>query len=395
MSLRLTTDKRVIQHLVAFALAWVAAASLFAYVLRPITVALPTPSYSIMVLGKGDLATKNLLYLASAMRGGQTIVMLGSSELEKAFIGGPYVPESFFPIHLIAPVLTYGKRGFETLGMYGLLSALRVHLNPNTRLVVLLSPAWFYNTNLQPAAFDENFNESVLLQLYEDDDPRGVIHDYLTAHQGDFTSMTSAQRLFLDDPSSTVNWNLPMFVARIINSRAYTQREKLEIRLAELHQADHANEFGAIQSQSLPWDNYKRVASMREKKRMTNNDLWVRNVFYDSYLRRASLTSSNYFPADMNPEPEMDSLKLLLQLLNRNKVSALVVMLPVNARMYHDLGRFNPVDERIANLCREYGMKYMDMYRQTPEIGVLRDGIHPGDVGWLMIDREIAEHFHL
>ena len=59
MSLRLTTDNTVLQHLAAFALAWIAASSLFVYVLRPITVPPPNPSYHIPALGKGETAARN------------------------------------------------------------------------------------------------------------------------------------------------------------------------------------------------------------------------------------------------------------------------------------------------------------------------------------------------
>ena len=395
MSLRLTTDRRVIQHLAAFALAWIAAAIIFSYVLRPITIPLPQTGYHIPVLGKGESATRNLLYLAGALRGGQTIVMLGSSELEKRYGGGSDTPDIFFPSRHLAPVLTYGKPGFETLGMYGMLSALRPHLNANTRLVIMLSPSWFTTTDMQAPIFNENFNDSMLLQLYLSDDPRGVIHDYLTVHAADFSNMTAAQRLFMEDPSSIVNWNLPLFIASTINARAYTQREKLDMWLGELDKPDVTTGIGSVHGKDLPWDAFEATARTFEARRMTSNEFWVRDTFYERVVKKNPAKFKTYFPAKINSEPEMDSLKLLLQLLHRSKVKALIVMQPINTRLFQDHDRFEEIDARITNLCREYNMKYMDMYNQPLELGILRDSVHPGNLGWLRVDWQIVEFFNL
>lgn len=395
MSLRLTTDNTVLQHLAAFTLAWIAASSLFVYVLRPITVPPPKPSYHIPALGKGETAARNLLYLSASLRRGQAVVVLGSSELEQRYGGGTYSPELFFPAHHLAPVVTYGKPGFEALGMYGLLYALRPHLNKETRLVILLSPGWFSATNMQPAIFNDNFNDSILQQLYLSDDPREVFHDYLTDHQQDFTDMTPTQSLFLADPSNIIDWNFPRYFASLINTRAYAQREKLDLYLAALEQPQDSPLFGTVHTQDIPWDLYQKMALQQEKALETNNDLWLRNNFYQNIVMRYPEKFRNYFPENMNPEPEMNSLRLLLELLHRSKVNPLIVMLPVNNRVYGDLVRFNEIDVRITNLCREYGVQYVDMFDEPLRQGILRDTIHPGGLGWLKIDNAIAGHFAL
>jgi D-alanine transfer protein len=394
-SLQLTTDNRVLQHVAAFALAWIVASFIFIYALRPIVVLPPQPGYHIRVLGKGETATQNLIYLAGALRGGDTIVILGSSELDRLYSSGIFIPTVFFPGHHLASVLTYGRPGFESLGMYGLLSALKPHLNVRTRLVIMLSPAWFRTTDMQPQIFNDNFNDNTLLQLYLNDDQRGVIHDYLVSHEADFSSMTTTQRMFLNDPSSMVDLDLPLFVTDQINSRAYGLREKLNLRLAQLGQPDTEPMFGTVHTQDLPWDRYESLARAREVAGMKNNAYWVRNWFYNMMIKKYKTLPIAYFPKDMQPEPEMNALKLLLQLLHRNKVKALFIMQPVNPRIYNDLATFDEVDARITNLCREYGMQYMDIYNQPYEQGILRDGSHPGELGWERIDRQIAEYFQL
>lgn len=394
MSFRLTDKYRLLQHVAAFTLSWVAASMLFLYVLRPITVPQPTPGYHIDTIGKGETAVRNLIYLTDALRGGKTIVMLGSSELDRLF-WEPYTPHVFFPEHHLAKVFTYGRAGFETLGMYGLLNGVRPHLNPKTRLVIMLSPAWFRTTDMQIATFSENFNDSMLLQMYWSDEARSVFHDYLSAHQFEFVNMTATQSIYLDDPTSMIDWNLPGFLGRTINTRAYAQRVKLDLSLSRLTVSPVADNYSAGNAAFLPWDRYEASARSRELARMTNNTLWVRDSFYSRYSSDGSARNRQYYPQDMNPEPEMTALRELLQLLQISKVKALFIMQPLNPKLYDDVHRFDEVDARIAALCHEYGIRYYDMYNQPYEAGVLFDGDHPGELGWERIDHVIAGYFRL
>ena len=335
MSLRLTTDHRALQHISAFALAWVAASFLFVYVLRPITVPQPEPGYHIDSLGKGEAAVRNILYLSDGLRRDHTIVILGSSELDPA-LARHFTPTVFFPRAHLARVITFGRPGFDTLGMYGLLYALRPHLNPGTRLVIMLSPAWFRVTDLLPKTFNEDFNDNVLLQLYLSDDPRSVFHDYLVGHQFQFRDLTPAQRMYLEDPDSMIDWDLPGFMARTINVRAYAQREKLDLWLAQLTQHSGVEHNDAGNGKDLPWGEFEKSAREREIGLIAGNDLWVRNRYYRIYRKRRDSGIKHYFPPKMNPEPEMNGLRLLLQVLRTNKVKALFVMQPVNPR---EIGR--------------------------------------------------------
>jgi len=162
-----------------------------------------------------------------------------------------------------------------------------------------------------------------------------------------------------------------------------------------LDQPDVAGDYGAVHAADIPWDSIEAAARAHTLRKMTNNDLWVDNTFYEQTFKAHPARFKSYFPGAMNPEPEMNNLRLLLQLLQRNKVKPLLVMQPVNSRLYADAARFQPVDERIANLCHEYGLDYLDLYAQPLEKGFMKDGSHPSDLGWVEIDRQIAEHLGL
>jgi len=207
--------------------------------------------------------------------------------------------------------------------------------------------------------------------------------------------MTATQQLFLDDPDSMIDWNLPGFIGRTINARAYSQREKLDLRLAAMARDESVQQYSAGNAADLPWDRYEAAARTHERAHMTHNTLWVRDIFYSRYLRSGEFRHRLYYTNEMNPEPEMAALRDLVHLLKLSKVRALFVMQPINPKLYDDVHRFDDVDARITSLCREYGMPYYDMYSQPYEEGVLRDGAHPGELGWERIDHVIAEYFRL
>lgn len=384
----------LLQHVAAFIAAWILTSFLFIYALRPITVGQPLPGYHISTLGKGRLAVDNLLYLSNALREGKTITILGSSELDTGQAVN-FIPYVFFPRHHLGKVITYGRAGFEALGIYGLLYAMKPHLNPNSRLVIMLSPGWFRGKGMSPVRFIDNFNDSTLLQMYWSDDPRSIFHDYLTEYRSQFSNLTVTQKMYLDDPSSIINWDLPGFIVRTINTRAYGQQEKLNQFLSRLGAPRDPEADMAVSAADLPWDGFEKQARARELSLMSRNDLWVRNSFYNTVLAPLAVKHKSLFPRKMYEELEMTPLRMLLQMLEASKVNALFVMQPLNPRVIDDIHRFDEVDARIANLCREFHMGYLDMYAAPYEPGVLRDSSHLGELGWERVDKAIAEYYRL
>ena len=82
----------------------------------------------------------NLNRLGNALSDG-TLVVLGSSELSSHDLR--FVPYRFFPEELKVPTLAYGHAMFQSYGMVSVLESVADSLTPNTRLVIMVSPAWF------------------------------------------------------------------------------------------------------------------------------------------------------------------------------------------------------------------------------------------------------------
>ena len=85
--------------------------------------------------------TRNLSRLSQALRTGDRLVVLGSSELTSTDLR--FVPYRFLADELRMPVMAYGHSGFQSLGMQLVLAALADDLSSASRVVIMVSPGWF------------------------------------------------------------------------------------------------------------------------------------------------------------------------------------------------------------------------------------------------------------
>ena len=157
------TKRTLRQHALAAALALAAAAAagwiaLHALALRTEAVPPAAPGLHIPNLGNTlEEQTRNLSRLSQALRTGDRLVILGSSELTSNDLR--FVPYRYLPDELQMPVLAYGHSGFQSLGMQLVLAALADDLSPASRVVVMLSPGWFDGDGgLGPDEFKEHVN---------------------------------------------------------------------------------------------------------------------------------------------------------------------------------------------------------------------------------------------
>ncbi|MFQ6690222.1 D-alanyl-lipoteichoic acid biosynthesis protein DltD, partial [Bordetella pertussis] len=117
----------------------------------------------------------NLNRLGNALADG-TLVVLGSSELSSHDLR--FVPYRFFPQELKVPTLAYGHAMFQSYGIVSVLEAVADSLTPNTRLVIMVSPAWFASGGQLPrSAFAEHVTGPVWDRLWDKPATREQMQD--------------------------------------------------------------------------------------------------------------------------------------------------------------------------------------------------------------------------
>ncbi|MGH8818498.1 MAG: D-alanyl-lipoteichoic acid biosynthesis protein DltD [Achromobacter pestifer] len=315
--------------------------------------------------------TRNLSRMSQALRTGDRLVILGSSELTSNDLR--FVPYRYLADELQMPVLAYGHSGFQSLGMQLVLAALADDLSPASRVVVMLSPGWFDGDGgLGPDEFKEHANP-LLPRLLKQPQGRAELARWLR-----------------DKGDASVAWSM-------MTEQAYVLRQRLVDLWTPAYAApvpEREQEGPAAAARVVDWDALANQAQSAEQDLMTSNRYAVRDEFFNKYLRTIPEGGKTaYQPQPLTGRDELRELTALMALLRQHNVNALFVMQPLHPMVFKDLARFEPIQQEVAGLCQRYAMTCMDMYSAPFEVGMLRDVQHLGELGWLRVNQKIAEVF--
>lgn len=365
------------QHALAAALALSAAAVAGWVAWHPLalkTEPVPAAAPGIYIPNLGNTLneqTRNLSRLSQALRTGDRLVILGSSELTSNDLR--FVPYRYLADELQMPVLAYGHSGFQSLGMQFVLAALANDLSPASRVVIMLSPGWFDGDGgLSADEFNEHANP-LLPRLLKQPEGRAELARWLQ-----------------DKGDARVAWSM-------MAEQAYVLRQRLVDLWAPAYAASapvQEAEGPAAAARVVDWDALAQEAQSAEKRLMAGNRYAVRDDFFNKYLRTIPEGGKTaYQPQPLTGRDELRELTALMALLRQHNVNALFVMQPLHPMVFKDLNRFEPVQREVASLCQRYAMTCMDMYSAPFEVGMLRDVQHLGELGWLRVNQKIAETF--
>lgn len=324
----------------------------------------------------------NLNRLGNALSDG-TLVVLGSSELSSHDLR--FVPYRFFPEELKVPTLAYGHAMFQSYGIVSVLESVADSLTPNTRLVIMVSPAWFASGGQLPrSAFAEHVTGPVWDRLWDQPNTREQMQNWIgdNANWGLLWLIANGQVAELKDKLS-LWWHARKEPA------PDRPRSKLSVpahRFVSWPSSARLNEG--------QWGRLTHQAREVEHGLGGNNPYDVRDDYYKQYLAPLYSPARNEF-ADVDPitRTELGDLSRVMALLQRRKVKAYFVIQPFNPKLILDVERFDPVVAAITGMCQRYQMGCLDLYSIPFEPGMVRDDMHLAELGWAMADQGIAEYF--
>ncbi|MCS3509751.1 D-alanyl-lipoteichoic acid biosynthesis protein DltD [Achromobacter sp. AGC78] len=324
----------------------------------------------------------NLNRLGNALSDG-TLVVLGSSELSSHDLR--FVPYRFFPEELKMPTLAYGHAMFQSYGIVSVLESVADSLTPNTRLVIMVSPAWFASGGQLPrSAFAEHVTGPVWDRLWDQPSTREQMQTWITdnANWGLLWLIANGQAAELKDKLA-LWWHARQEPA------PDRPRTKLSVPAHRFVSWPSAARLNAGQ-----WGQLTHQAREVEHRLGGHNPYDVRDDYYKQYLAPLYSPARNEF-ADVDPitRAELGDLSRVMALLQKRKVKAYFVIQPFNPKLILDVERFDPVVAAITGMCTRYQMGCLDLYSIPFEPGMLRDDMHLAELGWAMADQGIAEYF--
>lgn len=391
---------RLFLHIVAITATTLA--TVMAYVLIP-EITVPSPSNGLYIpviggnwvtgqgFGTGEIATENLVQMSSALSSGKTLVILGSSELQDTRLAQE--PYRFLPQVKHVPVLAYGYSYLNSIGAYALLAANTAALSSKTKLVILLSPSWFWD----PAPSNyviANLQPQVLIRLYQNPGARNVINGYFQLHKDEFTSVSPTQEAFTKNDAQRMN-------ALELKENIYTLKVRLRAMLSakpdvpeyELPPFDEWSNTPAViaaQSAALAASRMQ-VQTAGDKPIAAKPPVLTKQqleVIADNEKHLLEIPSE-----DLDTNPEFSMLENIVRLLKARHVRALFVFQPVNPEIYKHAMLANIIGRKVSNLLNSAGMQCFDMSDVSHyQHGMLGDGVHLAGLGWLMVDNRMLEY---
>lgn len=359
-------------HAIAFIGALATLALLHLALPRPASSVLASPAHIGNLGATYEDQQSNRQRLGNALASGDSVVLLGSSELTSADLR--FISYKFLSTELAQPVLAYGHAYFQSLAMYFLLASQERQLSSRSRVVIMVSPGWFSTRGLNRDAFKEHVLP-LLPHLMDSPQARAELATWIRQRgNGDIARAALAE------------WGYDL------RSRLQNQVRHLLLPVPPVN-ASPAPEVRPGRA-SANWDQLRTEAAALELQHMVSNVYGVRQDYLDSYLTDLTPARLDAFPARFDATTELRNLEQVMALLAAHQVRALFVLQPYNPLVFRDLDRFLPVQRHIDTLCKTYRMHCLDMYDAHPyQIGTLRDSQHLGELGWLEVSRKTMEVF--
>ncbi|HEU0230282.1 MAG TPA: D-alanyl-lipoteichoic acid biosynthesis protein DltD [Burkholderiaceae bacterium] len=313
-----------------------------------------------------------------------TLVVMGSSELSSHDLR--FVPYRFFPAELGVPTLAYGHAKLQTYGIFRVLQSLSAGFTPKTKLVIMLSPAWFADEGDMPSsAFAEHISGPVLDSLWGQPAAReGLIHWARTHETLGILGLLAQAKL------AAFRDKLQMWLTGrpIASGPAYVQAPAA---LAATRDASFPVPGALPQAD---WPRLLSDARLKDQKLCGANRYLVCDHYYQKHISRVPDPAHQEF-AHGNPlmAPEYADLSRLMAYLAEKKVHALFIMQPLNTKLVLDTKKFVPTVRSVMAMCRRYHMSCVNMYPLHQAPGIFKDDMHLAALGWALADEAIDRHF--
>jgi D-alanine transfer protein len=329
-------------------------------------------------IGEGEVYTKNLANLCEKLKGGEELVVFGSSELTHRH---PFMIHNFLTEKLNLKTTSYGHAGFQSLSVYLLLMANKNCLNEKTKFVWLISPGWFDTNGTQVSSYIEFVKDDVIYKTMDEPDAVQMQRSYIAKNLKSFEKITKAQGWLLNNDN--VSMKLGALRYAIYSAKMSDKGAKLD--------SSPTNEV----PRPVDWRAESNAALDYERNLIGNNPFWVREDYFNKYLKNLSNGKVKYFTAkssgDLKVGEELQSFKSVVRLLTDRSVKPVLVLQPLNPRVYSDFDVVEPIFNEINIFAKAERVSVFDMTKIKSEYGLMSDGMHLGAVGWMKINKFVGE----
>lgn len=272
---------------------------------------------------------------------------------------------------------------------------------PDKKVVLILSPQWFATSQLTSDAYVSRFSERMYVEFLKNPDISHRIKSSVTerlktllvADPPQLKRVEKYEDIHVKHSPNILRYlEMSAYDAFMDMKQMYTLNQDINLQNFE------KNSTTSVKIENIRFDKLMGKAVDAGKRESTNNEFYIYDEYYDTYIRdwqdakKNSELNSSYLES-----PEYGDLRLFLDICKETGVEPLIINIPVNGRWYDWTGF--PKEERAAyyqkirSICEDYHVQIADFSDKEYEEYFLKDIMHLGWKGWVYLDEAIY-HFY-
>ena len=328
------------------------------------------------------------------------LIFLGSSELDNA----NYIaqnPSHMFPnTELNSEVNLVGNACVQSLLNSIKVTALAENFK-DKKIVLIVSLQWFLEKEISKNGFKAHLSEIQFYKMMNNKNLSEDIKKYICER----TAALAANESSLERPCVYAYlYQKNNFVSKTllnILKPYYFIREKF-LDLKDKHEAYQAvkrfKDYPQKEIKEINWTEEDIKAYETGKKECNNNDLYVYDEYYTTYLEpRIKEAKNSNADVDLLNSKEMQDYEIFLKTCNETGVKPYIVFMSTNGLYYDYIGitkeKRLAFYDKLASLADKYDIDYLDLRDKEYEPYFFKDVMHLGWKGWLYVNKKITEHF--
>lgn len=328
------------------------------------------------------------------------LIILGSSELANA----DYIaqnPANIFPNNHLASSPSLVGRAYVQDLLNGIKIGALGDGFKDKKIILIVSLQWFLEKEINKDGFKAHFSE---LQFY-----KTMNNEKISENEKKYICTR-----VLDLASGESSLAAPLFYSYLYSRENVFAKVGLEILkpyyfLKEkfLDLKDKYLSYKAVKKfkdnipnniKEIDWEKEEKLATDTGKSECTNNDLYVYDDYYNTYLKpNIDSLKDSFKDIDLVNSNEMKDYELFLKMCNQTGVKPYIVFMSTNGYYYDFTGltkeKRDKFYDKLVQLANMYNVDYLDLRDHEYEPYFFKDVMHLGWKGWLYVDRKIAEYY--
>lgn len=328
------------------------------------------------------------------------LILLGSSELSSSV---EFNPINMFPNTEYEKNITVDGRAYtqSLLHSMNVASILSENDSENTDISIIVSLQWFYGGDVYPNGFGGNFSELQFWNTMYNDKISEANKKYicsrtreLLAYNKGYDDIKTYAFLYGNRDNIFAKLGLTSLVPYY---KGKYEMLKLQDKYRTYTTLKELPEGDFELPKEIDWNSEYEKAEKIGKEACTNNEFFVNDEYYDTYLKENIEANYNSSSSEKLQSKEMEDFEIFLSICNDLQINPYIIVMSTNGYYYDYIGisqdTRSTLYKHVRELTEEYGYECLTMEDKEYEPYFMVDVMHLGWKGWLYVNEQITKHF--